>query len=73
MMCKGELAKDVINHVVDIDGRITIVKNVPADVCKQCGESYIDHDTAIKLEQIVEQAQQSGAEVTIINYYDKVA
>ena len=72
-MCKGHMNPSIINHIVDMDGSIIIVKNVPANVCKQCGEAFYDHDIVKKLEIIVEQAKQNKAEITVINYYDKVA
>ena len=73
IMCKATLSSGVVNHVVDINGQIIILKNVSADVCQQCGEYYIDHQTALKLELMVEEAKKSGAEISIINFRDKVA
>lgn len=73
IMCKSKLTAGVVNHIVDINGHIIIIKNVPANVCKQCGEYFVENDIAIKLEQIVEEAEKSKAEVTIINFYEKVA
>lgn len=73
IVCKGELNKKEINHIVDIEGHIIIIKNVPAEVCKQCGESFFENQVALRLEQIVEEIRSNKAEITIINYYDKVA
>ena len=72
-MCKGHMTMGAVNHIVDIESSIIIVKNVPANVCKQCGEAFFDNDVVKKLEAIVEQARQSKAEITVINYYDMVA
>ncbi|MCR4436474.1 MAG: type II toxin-antitoxin system MqsA family antitoxin [Clostridiales bacterium] len=72
-MCKGHVKPGAVNHIVDLEDSIIIVKNVPANVCKQCGEAFFDHDIVKKLEAIVEQAKQSKAEITVINYYDNVA
>jgi len=41
ILCKSILIKGNINHIVDFDGHIIIIKGVPANVCKQCGEYYI--------------------------------
>ena len=72
-MCKGSIKTGTVNHVVDINGTIIIIKNVPANVCGQCGEIFFDTVIAKKLEDIVEQAKLGNAEITVINYYDKVA
>jgi YgiT-type zinc finger domain-containing protein len=71
-LCKGKLEKGNINHVVNIDNLIIIIKKVPAEVCKQCGEYYLDHEVAKKVEDIVDNVKNNKAEV-IINYYDRVA
>lgn len=72
-MCKGQMRPGNVNHIVDRDGEIIIIKNVPAIVCKQCGEAFYDNEVMKKVEKIVEEAKSNRAEITIINYYDKVA
>lgn len=71
--CKGELEKDRVNHMLDIDDLILIIKNVPANVCNQCGEYYLGHYIALKVEEIVDELRDSGAEVIIVNFEDKAA
>ncbi len=73
IVCKGELTKKVINHIVDINGHIIIIKNVPAEVCEQCGESFFENQVALALEKIVDEIVSNKAEITIVNYNDKVA
>jgi len=73
VVCKGELIKKEINHIVDLDGHIIIVKNVPAEVCRQCGESFFENQVAVRLEKIIDEIKNNKAEITIVNYYDKVA
>jgi YgiT-type zinc finger domain-containing protein len=73
VMCRGLMEEKTINHIVDKDGHITIIKNVPAKVCKQCGESFIDHSVAVKLEELLEKYSSNNVEVLIINYFEKVA
>jgi YgiT-type zinc finger domain-containing protein len=34
--CKANLGQGMINHIVDVEGQIIIIKNVPAQVCSQC-------------------------------------
>ena len=43
------LDSKLINHIIDDEGHITIIKNVPAKVCNQCGESFLEPSVAIKL------------------------
>jgi YgiT-type zinc finger domain-containing protein len=71
-VCKGEVKRGTTNFPVELDGGFLIVKNVPADVCGQCGEVFIPDDVAEALEKTVEIARKSKAEIEIVSY-EKVA
>lgn len=73
ILCKSNLVKGTVNHIVDLDGHIIIIKNVPANVCKQCGEYFIETDIAIKLEKIIEEVIKNKAEIFVVNYAEMAA
>lgn len=73
ILCKSNLIKGVVNHIVDLDGHIIIIKNVPANVCKQCGEYFIETDVAMKLEKIIEEVMKNKAEIFVVNYSETAA
>lgn len=73
ILCKADLIDGKVNHIVDLGERIIIIKNVPANVCNQCGEYYVDTQIALKLESIVEEVKRNKAEVFIVNYNEMVA
>lgn len=72
-ICKGELEEKKVNYLVDLQDSIIIIKEVPAKVCKQCGEQYFDDNTAENIEKIVNQLKKLSTEVTIVNYNEKIA
>ena len=45
-----------------------IIKGVPAEVCTNCGEYYLEGDTAAAVAQRAENAAQNGAEVEILRF-----
>ncbi len=49
-------------------GCTVIVKEVPADVCDNCGEYYLTQAVTKELLKRAETAVQSGAEVEILRY-----
>ena len=57
--CKG---KTKIKNV-DVDFRwgdkLIVIKNVPVEVCSQCGERYYSAEVSKKLEEIVKRQSQS--------------
>jgi len=52
-VCKGDVEERLIRYVQEIDGRIVIVENVPAELCLACGERYIRSDIAEKIQRVV--------------------
>ena len=51
--CKGETEERLIRYVQDFQGRVVVIDNVPAEVCAQCGEQFIQPDVGEKLQKIV--------------------
>ena len=45
-----------------------ILKQVPAEVCENCGEYYLSDDVAALVLQKAEAAVKSGAEVEILRF-----
>ncbi len=69
-MCKGTSEDKKTTFMVDLDDCIIIIKNVPSNVCSQCGEiTYSDH-VAEKIDNIVRSVRNSMVEITVINYDD---
>ncbi len=73
IICKANLTKGNVNHIICLGDTIIIIKNVPANICDQCGEYYLEIKTALKLESIEEDIKKSKAEVFIVNYSDMIA
>lgn len=64
----GKTRRRHISQLFERDGRLVIIRGVPADVCQDCGEIYFDADVTARLLEIVEQALQHGMEVAVENY-----
>jgi YgiT-type zinc finger domain-containing protein len=45
-----------------------IIKNVPADICENCGEYYLTEPVTAAILKKAEMAVQRGAEVEILRY-----
>lgn len=67
--CKGTTIETTTKFIVDLGRCVVIVKNVPASVCQQCGETSFSDEVAQQLERIVEAVKKSiMSEVAIIDY-----
>ncbi|MDA8227228.1 MAG: type II toxin-antitoxin system MqsA family antitoxin [Desulfitobacterium hafniense] len=66
VFCGKDLAKNHETIERRIKGRLYYVKNVPADVCKFCGEVYIDDEVVSSINKALEKERQNeltGTEV----------
>ena len=70
--CKGKQEHKLVNHIVDLGDTIIIIKDVPAEVCTQCGETSYSNDVAKCLEEIVKMMRHQNLEI-VVSHYDKVA
>ncbi len=43
--CRGKITERFITYTWEFEGRVVIIRNVPALVCSQCGERYFAPDT----------------------------
>jgi YgiT-type zinc finger domain-containing protein len=45
-----------------------VVKSVPAQVCENCGEEYVDDETSQQLLAAAEEASRAGVQVDVREY-----
>lgn len=62
-----EKGKTVMTFQME-EGEIVVIRDVPALICEQCGEEYVDNDTANKVEEKVERALADGITMGFIDF-----
>ena len=50
------------------DGLTMVVKQVPARICENCGEQYVDEEIALGLFKTAEEMAKSGAQVDVLRF-----
>jgi len=68
MYCKGDMKDGKTVFTVQCGENIIVIKNVPCQVCEQCGETEITDDVMIKLEKIVNAAKKLAQVIAVIDY-----
>lgn len=69
VICKhGETRPGRVSVTLERDEATLVFRAVPANVCTNCGEQYVDDDIAAGLLQQAEEAVRRGAEVEIRTY-----
>jgi hypothetical protein len=61
--------------MVEVGQSIIVIKDVPSQVCEQCGEISYSDEVARHLERIIAaiKATMKSTAVTIVNYADQAA
>ena len=52
-ICGGVMENKKITYPQEYKGRIVILENVPAEVCRQCGEVLLKPDVLKKVQELV--------------------
>ena len=69
LFCKGDLENKLTTFMLDLDRCILIVKNVPSQVCTQCGEVSYSTDVVMQLTRIADEVRKTMSEITVVNYH----
>ena len=67
-LCGGEKEPGTTTFTVDLKFGVVVVRDVPALVCSQCGEAWIEDPVAAKLEDIVADARRRQAVVEVTKW-----
>ena len=65
-LCGGSKEPGRTTYTVDLGFGVVVVRNVPATVCGQCGEEWIDADTAQRLERVTDEARRKQLQVEVV-------
>ena len=69
VVCRhGETRLGTATVTLERDGATVVVKGVPARVCENCGEAYVDENTTRRLIEIAEAEASAGAQVEVRHY-----
>jgi len=69
VICKqGETRPGIATVTLERDSTMLIVRSVPAQVCENCGEEYINEGITAKLLQQAEEAVKAGVQVDVRTY-----
>ena len=69
VICKsGDTAPGKVTVTLQRGQTVVVIRDVPAAICENCGEYYLDEAVASKVYRQGEEAVQRRAEVEILRY-----
>ena len=73
--CGGKLEPSKTDYIEKNGSMVILLKYVPCDECKQCGETYFDNSIVKAIERILDGIQPISSEITltVIDYNKNVA
>jgi YgiT-type zinc finger domain-containing protein len=68
-ICKhGETTAGTSSVTLQRGGLTLVVKDVPAQVCDNCGEAYVDEQAAAQLLEEAESESRAGTEINVRHF-----
>lgn len=67
-VCGSETKQTKIIYTQTIGDKFYVVKDVPAEVCGQCSEEYLDPDTVDAIQKIIEQHKTPSKKIEVPVY-----
>ena len=67
-LCGGDKKEGHTTYSVDLGFGVVVVRDVPAKVCSQCGEEWIDAQVARQLEEIVNSARDKHPQLEVLPF-----
>jgi len=67
-VCNGEKKLGRTTYTVDLGFGVLVVRGVPARICVQCGEEWIDANTAKTLEKLISEARKRKTQFEVLTY-----
>jgi YgiT-type zinc finger domain-containing protein len=62
VICRtSETRSAKVSVTLERDGTTSVIKSVPASVCENCGEEYVDEETTARLLKTAAEAIRAGA------------
>ena len=69
VICRhGETTPGTAAVTLTRDAMTLVLKGVPAQVCDNCGEEYVDEETTDRILALAEEAAEAGVQVDVREY-----
>ena len=67
-LCGGSMTDGITTMPFLIAEKIVVIKNVPSEICSDCGEAYMKSHVVGEIERILDRLEELHSEVSIIYY-----
>ncbi len=69
VICRnGEAHPGTVTVTLERDGSVLVVKRVPASICENCGEKFLDEAVSSHLLEMGEDSVRNGEKINVRDY-----
>jgi YgiT-type zinc finger domain-containing protein len=68
-LCGGKIEAGTTTFTADLKSGVVVVRNVPALVCTQCGEGWMEDTVSQELEKIAARAKQLNSQLEMVSMW----
>ncbi len=69
VICRqGQTSNGLTTVTLDRGSTTVVIKEVPAQICENCGEYYLSEEVTEKIQNLAEQAFRHGVEIEVLKY-----
>ena len=68
-LCRGHmvLGKTILPYEFE-NGRVIVILDVPAFICEECGDDFIEIDVMRNIERILDKVEHNGMKMGFVEY-----
>jgi YgiT-type zinc finger domain-containing protein len=67
-LCKGEMQQSKTHLPIQRGDKLLVIKDVPALVCSQCGESFVEYENIQIVEKISDSVFDGGLTMGFVEF-----
>ena len=64
----GNMNTGFTSLTLEKENATLVIKHVPAEICDNCGEAFVDEEVGRKVSEIAESELKKGIEIEVIHY-----
>jgi len=67
-LCGGEMKDGMTTIPFMLGERVTVIKNVPAEICSDCGEAYMKSSVVDRIESLLDRVEALHSEMSVLQF-----
>lgn len=67
-LCGGSMSEGITSLPFFIGEKIAVIRDVPAEICTDCGEPYMKSGVAGRIEALLDRLEELDSEMSVVHY-----